>query len=152
MRFDFYSLNKWSLEIALAKILKKVSSLKKRAIVLASSEDRAENLCEILWSQEPDFWFGHGNSTDGDSQHQLIWITHIFENPNNAEYVIITDSRDSNEIYSFERCLDIFDGKDEDLIQLARDRWEKANDLGHELHYWKQANDGAWVESNNFTN
>jgi len=150
MRLDFYSLNKWSLEIALAKILKKVCSLNKRALVLASSEERVESLCETLWSQEPDSWFGHGSSKDGDSNLQLIWITHIFENPNNAEFVILTDSRVSNEIYSFERCIDIFDSKDEDVIQLARDRWEEANNLGHELHYWKQANDGSWIEGNIF--
>ena len=50
MRFDFYSLSGWSLEDALPKVLDKIIKENQRALILTSSEEDSETLCESLWS------------------------------------------------------------------------------------------------------
>ncbi len=44
---------------------------------------------------------------------------------------------------SFQRCIEIFDGRDETATQAARERYKQAKDAGHGLKYFRQS-EGGW--------
>ncbi len=75
MRFDFYSLSRWSLEDAIPRILDKIIEKDNRALILTSSEEEAEELCESLWSTSINKWLGHGTIKDGNPLDQRVFIT-----------------------------------------------------------------------------
>jgi len=144
MRIDFYHLQKWPLERALPQLLTKVLTARKRALVIAGSCERVDSLNSTLWNYDPNSWLPHGSVKDGFAADQLIWLTDIDENPNNAEILVLTDGSVSNRLADYERCLDIFDGNSKHALESARERWKSADRDGHERHYWMQDESGGW--------
>ena len=57
---------------------------------------------------------------------------------------MLIDGRDAASKGDYDRCLDMFDGRDETAVQAARDRFRAARDAGHEVTYWKQNDRGGW--------
>lgn len=145
-RVDFYHLQKFRLEDALPRLLERVLKAEKRAVVVAASQDRVEDLNVQLWSDR-NGWLPHGSARDGHSADQPIWMTDDPEdNPNGAEVLVLCDGMDSPQVDFVERTLDLFDGRDDAAVQAARERWKARREAGHELHYWQQTDDGRWVE------
>lgn len=145
-RVDFYHLLQWPLEQALPPLLSKVLESGQRAVVLTSSRPRAEALSAVLWTWKPDSWLPHGTPAEGSAADQPIWITDGDDRPNDASILVLTDGMESAAMDAFDRCLDLFNGQDEDAVQAARVRWKAARDAGHELHYWQQTARGGWEE------
>ena len=145
MRVDFYHLLTSPLERALPQLLEKVAQAGHRAVVLAGSEQRAEALAELLWTYDANSWLPHGTRKDGSADEQPIWLTGQDENPNGAGVLVLTDGTTSMQLAKYERCLDMFDGGDENATAAARERWKQAKTAGHELHYWQQTETG-WQE------
>ena len=52
----------------------------------------------------------------------------------------------SEELSSFERVFNIFDGNNDVAINQARDFWRELKVLGTEMHYWQQDTNGRWNE------
>jgi DNA polymerase-3 subunit chi len=113
-------------------------------VVLAASEDRVEALSNQLWTYNPNAWLPHGTRKDGSAAEQPIWLTDREENPNDAKVLVLTDGMTAR-LDDFTRCLDLFDGGNEEATTAARERWKGAKAAGHELHYWQQTETG-WKE------
>jgi len=145
MRVDFYHLLTSPLERALPQLLEKVHQSGQRAVVMAASEDRIEALSNQLWTANPNSWLPHGTRKDGYAEDQPIWLTVQDENPNAARVLVLTDGMVSTRLQDFDRCLDMFDGANEEATAAARERWKAAQAAGHELHYWQQTETG-WKE------
>mgnify|MGYP003338744263 CR=1 FL=1 len=105
---------------------------------------RIEALASLLWTFRPDSWLPHGARKDGTPDQHPVWLTEQDENPNGADVVVLTEGMVTART-EFVRCLDIFDGADEEALGAARGRWKDAKSLGHELHYWQQTETG-WQE------
>ena len=142
--FSFYHLLHTPLEQALAKLLEKVLESGSRALVLVSSEERAEVLCSVLWSYDTASFLPHGTARDGCPEKQPVWITSDDENRNMAEILIIADGATANDPIQYNRCLDLFDGRDEAAVSAARRRWSAFKAHGHALTYWQQTKRGGW--------
>jgi DNA polymerase-3 subunit chi len=140
----FYHLERSPLEKALPKLLEKTLDAGKRALVLAGSEARVEALNGALWTYDQDAWLPHGSAKDGDPADQPIWLAVEDKNANGAEFLFLTDGAESAEVGAFERCFDIFDGNDPDMVAAARERWKKCKAAGHALTYWQQSSGGGW--------
>ena len=145
MRVDFYHLITSPLERALPQLLEKVIQSGGRAVVLAASEDRVEALANHLWTYTPNSWMPHGSAKDGFAADQPIWLTDAEENPNGARVLVLTEGMTASRLDDYDRCLDLFDGRDEIAVTAARARWSAARGAGHELHYWQQTESG-WEE------
>ncbi|MDO8607105.1 MAG: DNA polymerase III subunit chi [Phaeospirillum sp.] len=145
-QIGFYHLTQSPLEQALPKLLDKALAAGYRAVVLAGSPQRVEALNDRLWSYEPDSWLPHGSDKDGEAASQPIWLTDKDENPNAATILVMCDGVRSAAVADFARCLDLFDGNDDEAVQAARDRWKRWKGDGHELVYYQQRNDGGWEE------
>jgi DNA polymerase-3 subunit chi len=86
----------------------------------------------------------HGSAQDGDADLQPVWLTIVDENPNNAQFLFLTDRADSEKVADYERVIMLFDDRDFDAVAEARTRWKNWKDAGHKLSYWQQTPGGSW--------
>jgi len=140
----FYHLTRKPLERALPELLEKVVERGLKAVVLAGSEERVRTLNEHLWTYEKGSFLPHGAEGDGDGADHPVWLTRTEENPNKATVLLLVDGMDAASKSDFDRCLDMFDGRDETAVQAARDRFRAARAAGHDVTYWKQNERGGW--------
>lgn len=140
----FYHLTRKLLERAMPELLEKVVERGLRAVVLAGSEERVRTLNDHLWVWDKGSFLPHGAAGDGDPADHPVWLTPDEENPNGATVLMLIDGRDAASKGDYDRCLDMFDGRDETAVQAARDRFRAARDAGHEVTYWKQNDRGGW--------
>src|SRR5690606_9646272 len=81
---SFYHLTRQPLNKALPRLLEKVLAAGHRALVLAGSEERVEDLDAALWTYDPDSFLPHGSRVLGHAARQPIYLTTAEENPNKA--------------------------------------------------------------------
>jgi DNA polymerase-3 subunit chi len=134
----FYHLLTTSLERALPRLLERAWSQGYRIVVRAASPERVEHLNAVLWSYEEASFLPHGSARDGNPQGQPIWLTHRDENPNSASMIVLVDGLEAEDLQSFSRCADLFDGTDAGAVEAARGRWRRVREAGHSLTYWQQ--------------
>lgn len=138
----FYHLQRKSLEQALPELLEKASGRGMRALVLTASEERAEQLCQHLWTYKPESFLVHGSAKDGNAAQQPIYLTSEDCNPNGATVLFLVDGARSQQVGSFELACDLFDGGDDEAVAAARRRWAEAKQAGFALTYWQQTDKG----------
>ncbi|MDX1482983.1 MAG: DNA polymerase III subunit chi [Alphaproteobacteria bacterium] len=141
---SFYHLERSSLEAALAQLLEKALSAGFRAVVKAASEERLESLNAALWTYDQGSFLPHGSAKDGHGPDQPIWLTVDEDNPAGAEVLFLTDGAESGAIGEYARCLEIFDGRDDAALEMARRHWVSYKEAGHDLTYWRQGERGGW--------
>ncbi len=148
MRVDFYHLQKQVLEDVLPKLLEKAYSAGKRVKVKVGTEERVDFLNSILWTYNEESFLPHGSKKDGMAELQPIWLTDDDKNPNNAEFLFLTDGAlaDQSELRDYERIFNIFDGNNENALSNARNFWRQLKAMEAELHYWQQDVSGKWNE------
>ncbi|HUX79646.1 MAG TPA: DNA polymerase III subunit chi [Alphaproteobacteria bacterium] len=140
----FYHLTTSPLERALPRLLEKVLEAHKRAVIMFASQERLEYINSALWTLGKASFIPHGSAKEGFAEDHPIWLTTEDENPNGAHFLFLTDGIESPSLSTYERCLDLFDGNDEEAVAQARERWLKAKDQNHKITYWKQTKSGAW--------
>jgi DNA polymerase III subunit chi len=138
----FYHLLSTSLERALPRLLERARSQGHRVVVRAGSPERVEHLNAALWIYEESAFLPHGSARDGNPAMQPIWLTHSEENPNGASMIVLVDGWEAQDLESFARCADLFDGNDAEALEAARGRWRRVRDAGHSLSYWQQTPSG----------
>ena len=144
MRIDFYHLQKSTLDQVLPVLVEKVYTSGKRLLIKTVLAERADYINTLLWTYKPDSWLPHGTQTDGFETEQPVFITAAEGNLNKAEMIMLTDGGTFEEIQSFERCLNLFNGHDEAAVQSARDLWKSVVHAGCEAYYWQQNDNGKW--------
>jgi DNA polymerase-3 subunit chi len=106
-----------------------------------------ESLNGLLWTYEPGSWLPHGTLEDGDPADQPIFLTSRDENLNEATFLFLIDGAVSENLRSFKRVFDLFNGRDEEAVKAARTRWSSYKRDGHSLLYWKQDETGRWTKT-----
>jgi DNA polymerase-3 subunit chi len=138
----FYHLTRTGAELALPALLGRTLKAGHRAVVICGSQARVDALDAALWlCADPD-WLPHGSAAMGHADLQPIWLTHHDEAPNGAKYLFLLDGADSKNLPAFERVFDLFDGRDENAVQSARERYKRRRAAGHSLTYWQQTAKG----------
>lgn len=141
---NFYHLLHTPLERALPKLMEKVVESGARAVIRTGSPERAESICGVLWTYDKESFLPHGTARDGNAAEQPVWITPDDENPNGAKFLVLTDGAEATDLSAYERCFDMFDGRDEAAVAAARRRWSACKAAGHSLTYWQQTERGGW--------
>lgn len=141
---SFYHLEKSSLESALPRLLEKALAAGFRSVVRVGSPERVEALNAHLWTFEQGSFLPHGSAKDGNAPAQPVWLTAGDDNPAGAQVLILADGAESADIGAFERCLEVFDGRDETALARARAHWQTYKAAGHRLTYLRQNAAGAW--------
>lgn len=138
----FYHLTRSGLEQALPMLLGKTLDAGKRALVVLGSDERVKWYDDFLWTFDPASWLPHGAPGRGDAADQPIWLDVEDANPNGATFLFLADGATTDKVADFERCFELFDGRDDDAVQAARERWKAYKDAGHDLTYWQQGDRG----------
>jgi DNA polymerase III subunit chi len=141
---NFYHLTKASLEDALPRLLVKTLQAGERAVVMLGSPERVDGLNNHLWTYDPNGFLPHGSAKDGEAARQPVWLTHLDENPNGANFLFVADRAKSEKMDDYKRCFEIFDGRDEEAVAATRERWKAYKAAGHTVVYWQQTASGGW--------
>lgn len=144
MDVSFYHLLSSPLEKALPKLLEKIYGMGKRSVVVCDTEERLAEMNMILWTFSQSAFLPHGTAREGFAEDQPIWLTTQVENPNGASVLIITNHQIVSNFDGFERCLDFFNGQDQESLEKARTRWRHYKTNAFSLAYWQQMQDGSW--------
>lgn len=142
---QFYHLLHTPLERALPKLVERVLAQNSRALVRTASDAQAEQLCDQLWTHDPNSFLPHGTAKDGHVSEQPVFLTPTRDNPNGSDILIITDGSMAEDAAAFSKVLDMFDGQDENAVAAARVRWAAYKEAGHSIAYNKQQPGGGWA-------
>ncbi len=138
----FYHLTRTEADQALPALLGRTLKAGHRATVMCGTQARVAALDAALWLCTNPDWLPHGSAATGDPDMQPIWLTQADEAPNGARYLFLLDGMQSAQLQAFERVFDLFDGRDEAAVLLARERWRAAKAAGHAITYWQQGERG----------
>jgi DNA polymerase III subunit chi len=138
----FYHLSSTPIERSLPKLLERAWTQGHRIVVRAASPERVEHLSAKLWTYEEAAFLPHGSARDGNATAQPIWLTDLSENLNSASLLVLVDGVGFEDVGSYARCADLFDGNDAAAVEAARARWRRAREAGHVLSYWQQTTSG----------
>jgi DNA polymerase-3 subunit chi len=140
----FYHLEQTALDQALPDLLEKTLARGWRALVRSPSPARLEHLDAWLWTYRDDAFLAHGTADEEEAQRQPILLTGDADNPNRAQAVFLLDDAEPGTLDAFERCIVMFDGRDDQAVAKARGRWKAIKAAGHPASYWRQSDAGRW--------
>jgi DNA polymerase-3 subunit chi len=138
----FYHLERTQLDQALPELLEKTLAKGWKAVVRAASSDRIEHLDGWLWSWRDDAFLPHGVDDEPHRERQPILLTTGMDNPNGAQALFVIDAAETGPLDGYERCIQLFDGRDEDAVAEARRRWKAFKTQGLPISYWRQGERG----------
>ena len=141
----FYHLEQTSLDQALPELLQKTLARGWRALLRTPDKDRIEHLDGWLWSYRDETFLPHGLDSEPNAPRQPVLLTtDPGENPNNANALFLIDDAEPGDMQGYERCVIMFDGRDETAVASARRRWTDLKTAGHPVSYWRQSEQGRW--------
>ncbi len=140
----FYHLGVQSLEEALPALLEKTLERGWKALLQAKSIEQVKTLNNLLWTYCDDSFLPHGDINDGFPNKQPVFLTSLEENPNQADVLFLVGGAERHETSEFTRCVLMFDGKDKEMLQQARQVWKNKKEEGCKTFYYQQDNAGIW--------
>lgn len=142
----FYHLERSALDQVLPELLEKTLARGWRALVRSAVPERLEHLDGWLWSWRDDAFLPHGLAEEPQAARQPVLLTTGEGNDNGAQALFLIDGAAPPALDGYERCLILFDGRDEDAVKGARERWKTLKAKGHPVSYWKQT-DRGWEKT-----
>jgi DNA polymerase III subunit chi len=143
--FLFYHLERQPLEAVLPRLLERSLERGWRVVVQAASDERVEALDSHLWTYRDDSFLPHGTARDRDLDEQPVVLTAGEDNPNGATVRFLIDGAPPPvTAVGYERFVVLFDGRDDEAVAAARERWREASAAGFEVTYWQQDEQGRW--------
>jgi len=140
----FYHLQQTPLEQVLPALLERSLDRGWNAVVQVGNPERLETLNGALWTYRDDAFLPHGTMEDGPLEQQPVALTVEAGNPNQAQVLFLVDGAPPADIDPYERCVLMFDGRDEAAVGAARGHWKTLSGSGHEVTYWQQNDAGGW--------
>ncbi len=144
---SFYQLTATDMRKSLPSLLEKVLSSGKRAVLLAANESRLKEFDDMLWTFSTNRVVPHGTPSDNYKEDQPVYLTIDEENPNKADVLVVVDGQKPKFIKDFVRIIDIFNGRSENDLTAARERWKEYKTKDFTLTYWKQDDKGSWEKA-----
>ncbi len=144
---SFYHLTTTPLEKGLPQLLFKIIGADHRVVLRVPDEETMQLLDKVIWTFSTNKFVPHGTMHEQHKERQPVYITTEDECPNNADILVTVGNLEPENISNYKKYLFVFDGKDDALIEYARERWKQyaAND-DTKLTYWKQDASGAWQQ------
>ena len=143
----FYHLERSTLEQVLPGLLEKTLQKGWRALVRVNDAGTVDDIDELLWTYRAESFLPHGRADAEHANGQPVLISESGDNLNSAQTLFIVDEAELGSTEDFARCFIIFDGRNDQSVQYARNRWRNLKDSGCELQYWKQDEEGRWARA-----
>lgn len=138
----FYHLERSGLDQVLPELLEKTLARGWKAVVRAREAERVEHLDGWLWSYRDESFLPHAPADEPGAARQPVLLTTAFDNQNAADALFLVDGADPGALEDYERCIVLFDGRDETQLAVARSQWSALKAKGHPASYWKQQTRG----------
>jgi len=142
----FYHLERRPLEQVLPMLLEKCLEREWRCVVQCGSPERRDALDAHLWTYSEASFLPHGTEAQPQPERQPVLLATTDANPNGATVRFLLDGVSLPDPSAYQRMVLLFDGRDDEQVALARERWREAKGMGHALTYWQQDEDGRWVK------
>jgi DNA polymerase-3 subunit chi len=144
---DFYHLTKSELPDALVLLIEKSRQAGRKALIHCP-RPAAEAIDDDLWTREPDTWLPHGLDDGEGTSHAVAWIVSEGKaNPISAEFLFLLHGAEREDMASFERVFNLFDGRSEAQVDQARAQWQAWRGMaGLEMRYFAQDDEGKWEQ------
>lgn len=142
----FYHLERRPLEQVLPTLLEKCLERGWRCVVQCGSAERRDALDGHLWTYNDASFLPHGTEAQPLPERQPVLLATSDANPNGATVRFLVDGVPLPDPSPYQRLVLLFDGRDDEQVALARERWREAKGLGHDLTYWQQEETGRWVK------
>ena len=144
----FYHLERKTLDDVLPSLLELTLKRGWRAVVQSGSGERLEAIDNLLWTYLDESFLPHGTRRDGHEPLQPIYLTEDGQNPNGANVRFFVEGADmmlaEADVGSYERLIYIFDGRDDEAVERARETWYWARGSCQAATYWRQTETGGW--------
>jgi len=140
----FYHLERTSLDQVLPELLEKTMARGWKAVVRAEAAERVEHLDGWLWSYRDDSFLAHGPADEPNAERQPIVLTTGTANPNGAQALFLIDGAEAGALDGYQRCILLFDGRDEAATAQARRQWSAFRKTGLSTAYWRQGAERGW--------
>ena len=144
-QFDFYHLTNDDFASPSILIAEKVLVSSAKLLILAP-ENKLSDLSVRLWSDKTDSFLAHGVDTDDVSDFATIWLSSSTEkNPISADHIILTSGLSIDDVSSFKRVFNLFDGSSQTATEKARNQWRAwSSNPEHLCRYFTQTESGGW--------
>ncbi|HEX4199793.1 MAG TPA: DNA polymerase III subunit chi [Caulobacteraceae bacterium] len=142
----FYHLERTPLDQALPELLEKTLAKGWKALVRSTAQERIDHLDGWLWSYRDDSFLAHGTDGEPLAARQPILLTTAPDNLNGAQALFLVDGAEAGPLDGYERCILLFDGRDEAATAEARGRWKTFKTAGHPVSYWRQRAERGWEQ------
>lgn len=145
----FYHLEKSGPERAAGPLLEKCLERGWKVLAVSQNDGRRAQLDEGLWTYSDQSFLPHGQAEAAglEAARQPILISAKLENANNAEALLLLDGSEAPPDVPFQRCMVMFEGRDEDVRAKARAQFKAAKDAGLTCRYFQQTPQGGWKEA-----
>ena len=143
----FYHLERSTLDQVLPELLDRTLQRGWRALIRVADPALMEQIDEQLWAWRDDGFLAHGRADQPHAERQPILLSDGGAGANGAQALFIVDRSDLDASEPFERCFVIFDGRDDEALKHARERWKTLKSAGADLAYWRQTEQGRWEKA-----
>ena len=142
----FYHLERTALEKALPDLLEKTLAKGWRALVRTGDPAGLEQLDEWLWTWRDDSFLPHGLAGEVHASREPVLLTAETDNVNAADALFVIHRAEPGALDGYQRCVILFDGRDETALKEARRQWKAVKARGHPVSYWQENADKGWVK------
>ncbi len=143
----FYHLERQPVEVALPRLLERVHERGLRAVVKLPDAALLERIDRALWTYDPDSFLPHGTAASPHPAREPIYLTSGDECPNAARVLVLVEAAaEPADLAPYERCLYMFDGRDEAVLARARAAWMRFRSVADSVSYWQQKPQGGWEQ------
>jgi DNA polymerase-3 subunit chi len=140
----FYHLERSALEQVLPELLERTLAKGWKALVRTGEPARVDQLDSLLWNLRDDSFLAHGTADEPFADRQPVLLTSGLDNPNAADALFLIDGAEPGDLTPHERCIVLFDGRDEAALAKARASWKVFKKEGRPVSYWKQGAERGW--------
>ncbi len=142
----FYHLERQMLADALPRLMAKVLEASMKAVIKCPDSETLEMLDKAIWTYDAEAFLPHDVAGCKFPEEQPIYLTEGDENPAGANVIVLVNNAACDDMTAYERCLYMFDGRDEVIVDAARADWKKFKEYDIPMSYWQQPMSGGWEQ------
>lgn len=140
----FYHLTQSTLEDILPSLVERALVRFGKVTIQCVGKEKRDIIDTRLWVYADEAFIGHGTEDDQYPNFQPVFLTTGQENPNDSKIRFLIEGAVCSNIDVYQRLVVIFDGCNDEQLDLVRAQWKKYKMENHNLTYWQQTEDRGW--------
>jgi len=146
---NFYKITRSSVEKLLPRLLEKIIQEGSMVNFLFKNQNRLEYIDDFLWTYSNESFIPHYVDDSNYINVHPILLSLSENINNNADVFVTIEGYLPENIEKYKKIIDIFDGKDDQIIKDALVRVENIKNKGYKVDCWRQEISG-WEKSDKY--